>query len=221
MIITQAQCDVCAVRYDDVRQLVATTPALRDAHIVTLLPASLTEILADIVRVGEACGAVAQAAQFCRSLQDRIEHVRQAVQGRPRVRAACIEWIEPLMLAANWTPELITIAGGDAGLVRAGEHSSYASWDELHQYDPEVLFISPCGFDLPRSLREARRLTELTGWSGLSAVRAGRVYVIDGNAYLNRSGPRIVDSLEIMAHALHPDVVATPEHPGWENALLA
>jgi iron complex transport system substrate-binding protein len=119
------------------------------------------------------------------------------------------------MLAANWTPELITLAGGEAGLVTPGEHSVYASWNDVRAYDPQVLIVSPCGFDLARSQQEAAALLQLPGWHQLTAVREKRTFVLDGNAYLNRSGPRIVDSLEIIAHFLHPERFAPVHCNAW------
>ncbi len=118
------------------------------------------------------------------------------------------------MPAANWTPELVRIAGGDAGLVVAGEHSSYATWQDIVDYDPQVLVVMPCGFDLQRTIVEAQVLAGWAGWNELSAVRAGRVYAVDGNAYFNRSGPRLVESLEILAHLFHPTRFAAPPTVG-------
>lgn len=121
------------------------------------------------------------------------------------------------MLAANWTPTLIELAGGESGLTVANQHSSYADWQAIVDYDPEVVLISPCGFDLSRARQEAQRLLELPGWRDLNAVCEGRIYLIDGNAYLNRSGPRIVDSLEIVAHLLHPKVCPNVWPDGWRQ----
>ena len=217
LVVTQAQCDVCAVRYDDVVNLVKHTPGLRDTRIVALAPSTLEDIFMDVLRVGEATQAQAAAEEFVSHLRGRVAFVKDRAAGAPRPRTVCIEWIEPLMLAANWTPTLIEIAGGMPGLVTANAHSGYADWQAVMAYDPEVLIISPCGFDLARSRTEANSLPSLPGWDDCTAVRAGRVYIIDGNAYLNRSGPRIVDSLEIVAHAVHPELFAPPLHGGWER----
>ncbi len=118
------------------------------------------------------------------------------------------------MLAANWVPELIEIAGGKNGLSIGGQHSVYHDWAEVWVYDPEVIVISPCGFDLRRSRFESRYLPELPGWNDCSAVRAGRVFIVDGNAYLNRSGPRLVETTEILAHLFHPRLFPPPTGPG-------
>lgn len=214
LILTQAQCDVCAIRHADVLDLVRSDEALRDTQVLALSPTTLADVFDDIQRVGQAAGCEVEAAGFVARLKARIDRIASrtallAAEERPRV--ACIEWVEPLMLAANWTPELLAHSGGRPGLAEAGKHSVYSRWEALIEYDPEVLFISPCGFDLPRSLQEANSLQDRPGWRQLSAVRNGRVWVIDGNAYLNRPGPRLIDSLEILAHLTHPQIIERPE----------
>jgi iron complex transport system substrate-binding protein len=121
------------------------------------------------------------------------------------------------MLAANWVPEIVALAGGRNGLSIGGRHSTYHTWPDVLAYDPEVIVVSPCGFDLNRTLDEARALESVPGWKQMTAVREGRVYAVDGSAYLNRSGPRLVDSLEILAHLLHSDrIPALPDSSaGW------
>jgi iron complex transport system substrate-binding protein len=216
LIVTQAQCDVCAVRYEDVVALVERVPSLNRTRIVALEPRTLKDIFTDVLRVGAAVNRPSAAETFVRHLRERVAAVSRRADLTRRPRTVCIEWTEPLMLAANWTPTLIELAGGEAGLVTANAHSTYATWEAVVAYDPEVLLISPCGFDLKRSRQEMQRLFTLPGWWQLSAVRTGRVALIDGNAYLNRSGPRIVDSLEIVAHAIDPAVHPAPAHGGWE-----
>ena len=139
-----------------------------------------------------------------------IAALSRALDFASRPRAVCIEWVSPLMTAGNWTPELIELAGGQSGLARPGQHSPYVTWQEIVKFDPQVLFIAPCGFDLERSEHEARVLTTLPGWSDVAAVQANRVFVLDGNALLNRSGPRIVDSLELLAYLLQPTSFRAP-----------
>ena len=219
LIVTQAQCDVCAVRHADVIDLVQSEPVLANTHIITLNPQSLGDVIADTATLGAAAGCSQQAATFAEELQSRVDAVRQRtalIADARRPRVLCIEWIEPLMPAGNWTPELIELAGGVSGLAVAGRHSRYAEWDEVLALDPEVILIAPCGFDLVRALQEARELPQRDGWRRLAAVRAGRVFAFDGNAYLNRSGPRLVDTLEMVAQLLHPDIFAAP--PLAENA---
>ncbi|MBX3411546.1 MAG: cobalamin-binding protein [Pirellulales bacterium] len=219
LIVTQAQCDVCAVRYEDVVRAVETHPALRQARIVAFNPMTLDDIFTDILRVGEAAGVAPVAAQYVAGLQARVENIRHRATSlgeEQRPRTACIEWIEPMMLAANWTPELVKIAGGKNLLTKAGVHSTWIEWPAVVALDPEVIVVGPCGFDLARTLEEATVLPALPGWSELTAVRAGRVYAVDGNAYFNRSGPRMVESLEILAHLLHPQLFGPPHLPDRE-----
>jgi len=135
-------------------------------------------------------------------------------------RVVCLEWLDPLMTAGNWTPELIELAGGRSWLAESGKHSGYISWDDMRAVDPEVLIVAPCGFNLARSELESRRLLGLPGFHELKAVRLGRAHVIDGNAYLNRSGPRIVDSLEILAHLIRPDLFTTAPPGSMQLAPL-
>lgn len=206
LIVTQAQCDVCAVRYADVLDAVRETPELAHARVVALNPQSLDDVFADIARLGEATGCEAAAKAYLTSLRNRVAAVesRSKSLGREqRPRVAQIEWIEPLMIAGNWMPQLIELAGGQQSLAKAGHHSGYIDWETVRQFDPEVIVISPCGFDLARTIAETPPLPRLPGWREVAAVRNGRVFAVDGNAYFNRSGPRLVDSLEILAELIH------------------
>ena len=213
LIITQAQCDVCAVRYEDVVSAVRATPALAGAEILALDPRSLADVLDDITRIGQATGADRAAASARASLEARARTIRTRSASWPReerCRVACLEWIDPPMLAANWMPNMIRWAGGEPGNTRAGEHSSYANWEQIVADDPQVIVVMPCGFDLQRAIVESQVLASKPGWETLSAVRDRRVFAVDGNAYFNRSGPRLVDSLEILAHLFHPRAFGPP-----------
>ncbi len=214
LIVTQAQCEVCAVSHDDVLCAVQGHDALKDTVVVALNATTLDEIFEDIILVGDAAACPAEAEAYVTGLRKRVEAVRgkatsAAAAHRPRV--ACIEWIEPVMVAANWMPELIELAGGQSGLTSSGARSRYTAWDDVVAYDPEVVVVMPCGFDLTRTLDEAGDLPKLRKWSKLAAVRTDRVYAVDGNAYFNRSGPRIIDSLEILAELIHPSVFGDAE----------
>ena len=219
VIITQAQCDVCAVRYQDVVDFVQGEPALESTRIIALNPQSLSDVFADVLRVGSVLGVADRAEQYVNGLLERVDAIRRRTapmleESRPRV--ICIEWIEPLMLAANWTPELIDIAGGRCPLTQAGRHSDYSSWSSVVQFDPEVIVVSPCGFDLARTLEEAKPVETWEGFDELTATRSGRVFALDGNAYLNRSGPRLVESVEILAHLFHPKVFPESHAGDWQ-----
>jgi iron complex transport system substrate-binding protein len=121
-----------------------------------------------------------------------------------------LEWLDPIMVAGNWMPDLIELAGGVCRLTEAGRHSPCVPWQNVLDEDPQVLIVMPCGFDLQRTVHEAALLPRLPGWNSISAVRSGRVYAVDGNAYFNRAGPRMVDSLEILAHLIHPKLFRSP-----------
>ncbi len=218
--MTQQQCDVCAVNYDEVVEAVNRLDTDRSIPVVAVNPVSLNDVLEDILKIGRATESVAEAQELVHSLRGRISDVGQrtaALSASDRPRTIIIEWIEPLMLAANWVPEILQLAGGDCPLVHGGQHSLYVDWQAVVEFDPQCVIISPCGFDLTRTLREVRSLSDVTGWSQLSAVRNGRVFALDGNAYVSRSGPRLVDTLEILGHLLHPGLFAVPsaiESPG-------
>jgi len=213
LIVTQAQCDVCAVRYADVLAAVASRPSLARTEVLALNPQSLGDIVGDLERLGQATATVTTAQRLQTAWQARIAAVERAtanLDATARPRVAMIEWLEPLMLSGNWVPEIVVLAGGRHDLTTAGRHSPYVEWEELLAYDPQAIVVVPCGFDLARTLACWKVLTVLPGWQELSAVRAGRVFAVDGNAYFNRPGVRLVDSLEILAHLLHRDRVGEP-----------
>ncbi len=207
LIVTQAQCDVCAVRHADMLAAIQNQPQLHGATILSLNPQSLGDVLNDILRIGRAAGIMDRAQQIVANLRLRIEQVQAKTSQIPRAnwpRVAIIEWTEPLMLSGNWVPELLEIAGGRCELTKAGQHSQCHSWAELVEFDPQAIIVCPCGFNLDRARIEVQMLSLRTGWKNLSAVKTGRVFPIDGNAYFNRPGPRLVESLEILSQLLHP-----------------
>jgi iron complex transport system substrate-binding protein len=203
-IVTQDQCDVCAVNFTDVEKAVAELTH-SSPKVISLQPNVLSDVWADIERVAATLGVESRSLLI--GLQSRIEACRQKTQGlseRPTV--AAIEWTEPLMAAGNWIPELVELAGGKSVFGIAGKHSPYLKWDTLVKADPEVIIIMPCGFGLDRTRQETQPLTQRPEWSSLQAVRTGKVFITDGNSYFNRPGPRLVDSLEILAEILHSDI---------------
>lgn len=219
-ILTQAQCEVCAVSLADVEQAVAE---LVDSQpqIISLQPDNLADVWADIGRVGEKLGV--SAVEGILALEQRVNACTNQTQTRAaddRPTVACIEWIDPLMAAGNWIPELVQLAGGMNLFGTAGEHSPWLQWQELLTANPDVIIIMPCGFDLDRTRQESLQLTQHLQWQNLQAVQAGRVYITDGNQYFNRPGPRLVDSLEILAEILSPDRVHYGfQGKGWEPLI--
>ena len=214
-IITQDQCDVCAVSFSEVEKAVAK---LSNSHpqIISLQPDTIADVWADIQRVGETLQVdwqpIVSALQArVKTCQTQCENLRSHP---PQV--ACIEWTDPLMLAGNWIPELVEMAGGQPIGGVTGQHSPRISWDELIAADPDTIIFMPCGFDLERTQIEAQPLTKHPHWEKLKAVQLGRVYITDGNAYFNRPGPRLVESLEILTEILNPEVCNYGHHgTGW------
>jgi iron complex transport system substrate-binding protein len=207
LIVTQDQCHVCAVSLPEVEEAVRCflTPGVK---VVSLKPQRLGDIWEDIRQVARATGREDTAEEVLRALKRRLWKLEQQTRHRSRLRVACIEWIAPLIAAGNWVPELIEIAGGEYGLTGAGEHSPVMTWDALVAYQPDVLVLMPCGFPIAQTQRELSALMTHPQWDALPAVKTHRVFIVDGNAYLNRPGPRIVESAEILAEMLNPGVCA-------------
>lgn len=218
LIVTQSQCEVCAVSLRDVEQAVAEYLDSRP-RIVSLAPASLADVLADFERVAEALGVPERGGQLAERVRRRNAAVAERCRdlaARPTV--ACIEWIEPLMAAGNWMPELVEMAGGVNLFGEAGRHSPWIELGELAAKDPDVIFIAPCGFAIERTLADLPALARAPQWAGLRAVHERRVYLADGNQYFNRPGPRLAESLEILAETLHPGAFAFGHQGrGWRR----
>jgi iron complex transport system substrate-binding protein len=215
VILTQALCEVCAVAYGEVERAVRDVTAEFGGvapQVLSLEPLCLDDILATIAVVGAISGSAPQAAAVVAGLRARIERVRErAERSATRPRVACLEWIDPPYGPGHWLPELIALAGGTAGLGEARADSRRIAWSDVVAFAPEIIVVTPCGFDLRRATGEALRvLPAMSGWAELPAVRDNRVFVIDGNAYFSRPGPRIVDSLELLAELIHPELFT-----GW------
>jgi iron complex transport system substrate-binding protein len=218
LILTQDTCEVCAVSLAEVRD--ATCRLLeKQTEIVSLSPLTLDDVLGDIVRAGEAVGAGRAAATLVARLGDRLQALRRQTAQLSRPRVLVLEWLSPPMVAGHWTPELIRIAGGDPILGHDGSPTGPIAWERILEADPEVLLVIPCGFRIEQSLREMAELVARPGWSSLSAARSGRIFVVDGNAFFNRPGPRLVESAEIAALAIHPDAFQRTFHFGRDVLL--
>lgn len=211
-ILTQSQCAVCAVNLSDVESAVSKIVGRRPT-IVSLAPMTLTDIRTDIARVADSLGADTATALIS-SLEHRMDSIRQRTTGsQNRPTVFCMEWLDPLMSAGNWVPELVEIAGGTPVLSQAGQHSPFLSWHELTAADPDILVIMPCGFGIERTREELTLLTNDPRWVSLRAVRNRRVYVADGHHYFNRPGPRIVESAEILYEIIHDGRVPGTHSP--------
>ncbi len=205
-IVTQDQCDVCAVNVAEVEQALAQLTK-SNPQVISLQPHLLPEVWKDIQRVAQTLGVESQPVVS--KLKARIDALANQVKILPvdsLPTVVALEWTEPLMGAGNWIPELIELAGGKPLLGVKGEHSPYLSWESLTQASPDVIVIMPCGFDLERTEQESLVLMENPDWCKLKAVKNSKVFLVDGNAYFNRPGPRLVDSAEILGEILHPEL---------------
>jgi len=219
VILTQTQCEVCAVTPADVERA-ACDLAGRNVRIVALEPNRLGDVWQDIRTVAGALGAGEAGERLVDKLRRRVLAIgTRAASQSSRPTVALLEWIEPLMAAGNWMPELVELAGGVNLVGEAGRHSPALTWEALERLDPEVAIVSPCGFDIARTRRELPVLEAAPAWHALRAVREGRVFLVDGNAYFHRPGPRLVESLEILAEILHPGAFRFGhEGTGWVRA---
>jgi iron complex transport system substrate-binding protein len=211
LILTQELCQVCAVSYPIVeaaaRRLGGST------QLVSLEPERLSDVYGHLQLVGRLTGRMDEADRVVAGLKQRVSAVTRLVGQREPRRVLCLEWIDPLFGSGHWTPELVELAGGQDLLGNRRQPARVIAWEEVVAAAPDVIVVMACGFSLDRSLQEMPLLEQQPGWGALPAVRRGDVYVVDGNAYFSRPGPRLVDSVEIMAGLLHPDRVtrASPD----------
>lgn len=209
VIVTQALCDVCAVAEEEVQAAACHLPG--NPRVINLEPQTLEEVFASLHQVAAATGRQAVAETVVAGLRARVEAVARrsaTVVRRPRV--ALLEWLHPPFSCGHWSPELVHLAGGEEVLGRAGVPSRTLTWEEVAAAAPEVVFVACCGFSVERTLEDLDLLASHPVWTSLPAVRQGRVYVTDGSHYFSRPGPRLVESLEILAHALHPALHPRP-----------
>ena len=216
LIITQAQCEVCAVSLNEVEK--ALNAFLdKPAKIISLQPNSLADIFNHINTVAHILGAAEAGKALLEELQDRVNLIRHKlkfIENKPTV--ACIEWLDPLMVSGNWVPDLVSAAGGTSVLTANGKHSAYVEWGDIRLNDPDILVLMPCGFPIERTLAEVDILLQLPGFNRLKAVKNNQVYIADGDQYFNRPGPRIVDSVEILAEIFYPkQFIFGYEGKGW------
>ncbi len=217
-IVTQTQCEVCSVSLKDVERAMADMIGVEQPpQIVSLAPMALADLWTDIRSVGRSLNAADRAEALVTRLQKELDEIgRRAASARARPSIACLEWIDPLMSAGNWVPEMVEIAGGRNLLGKAGKHSPWLDWDELRACDADVIALLPCGFDIARTRHELPPLVNDSRWAKLRAVHEGRVYLTDGNQFFNRPGPRLVESTRILAEILHPDLFgSTLAGIGW------
>lgn len=214
LILTQDLCQVCAPSGTEVSNALNLLP--KKPRILWLTPNSLEQIFDNVRELGDATGCTNEAEALIASGRARLENiatVTSELDSRPRV--FCMEWLDPIYCSGHWVPEMVRLAGGDDRLALEGADSVRISWEEVREWAPEVLIITPCGLNLEQTIEQARMLPTYDGWSDVPAVREGRVYAVDANSYFARPGPRVVDGTELLAHIIHPELFT------WEGSTRA
>jgi iron complex transport system substrate-binding protein len=208
LIVTQAVCQVCAVSYDDVVAIAGRLPGR--PQVLQQDPSTLTEVLDDVIRLGEAAGIEARSQDLRRQLEARLDAVRGAIGGAARPRVLALEWLDPPFLGGHWIPEMIALAGGEDVVGRAGQKSPQVEWDSLAGLDPDVVVSMPCGWYLDDSRAQA-----LAHRAQLDSLGARQVFAVDAASTFSRPGPRLVDGVELLGHLFHPNRVRPPDGIGF------
>jgi iron complex transport system substrate-binding protein len=209
VILTQRLCDVCAVGYDSVTALAATLPG--PPAVVNLEPLRLGDVFQDVLNVGSALDARDAAVRVVGELQARVNAVKRRTASLARRRCVLLEWIDPLYRTGHWGPDVVAAAGGVEMVGVAGTNAAVVPWEAVRAAKPEVLVIACCGFDVARTMQDVPLLRAQPGWDDLPAVRDARVWVMDGCAYVSRPGPRLADTVELIASCLHPEAFGEPD----------
>lgn len=207
IIITQAQCDVCAVSEKDLKDAIRDWEGTKP-EIISLAPKRFPDIWDDIRRVSDEIGVGDRGRLLLKELKQRcVGVIEKAAVATRKPGVLCLEWLDPLMAGGNWIPDMVGMAGGDNRLSEGGKHSGWIEMEQVAAENPDVIILMPCGFDLERTLKEAEQLKALEGWNKLKAVKRKRVYAVDGSAFFNRPGPRLVDSLEILGEIFYTGMI--------------
>lgn len=208
LILTQELCHVCAPDFTQVQQAVGILDG--DVTLLSLEPETIDEMILNIRTVGEQTGRQTKAEHAINELRKDLSNVERLTSNVHRLTICVIEWLDPLMSAGHWVPEMVERAGGEMLLGKAREKSRYVMWSQIKEADPDLLIVAPCGFNISRTRREIHLLTSLEGWSDLKAVPEDRAWLVDGDAYLTRSGPRLVEGVKILAKLCHPEIFGEP-----------
>jgi iron complex transport system substrate-binding protein len=202
LILTQELCDVCAVSYDDVLAAAKTLP--KEPHVASFEPRTVGEILDSITEIAHLAGVADHRRTVVDGLRARLAAVAARTIGAEPRRVLCLEWLDPPMVGGHWVPEMVRLAGGIDVLGPEGQPSIPVEWDAIHASDPDVVILMPCGYDLETTIEQSRELDDIAAWRTLRAVRSGNVHPVDGSAYFNRPGPRVIDGIELLANLLTP-----------------
>lgn len=206
LILTQDLCQVCAPSGNEVSQALRLLP--KRPQILWLTPNSLEQIFENVRELGAATGRTQCAEELIAAGGAKLESIAAATRNLPRPRVFCMEWLDPVYGSGHWVPEMVKLAGGVDSLSHEGSDSVRIDWNQVLEWQPEVLIITPCGFNLEQVVEQAGQLPDYPGWFDIPAVQQGRVYAVDANSYFARPGPRVVDGTELLAHLIHPDVFA-------------
>ncbi len=218
IIITQSQCKVCAVSLDDVQNALKKQLGINPL-IISLEPNNLNDVLIDIQNLGNALGKTHEANKIINTFKTEIHQLKKYNEGRKKITLACIEWIEPLMFAGNWVPEIVDIAGASDLFGVNGEHSSWSEYSLLFKNNPDKIIFMPCGYDIKKTKSEVKSIHHMKGWSDLRAVKSGNAYITDGSQYFNRPGPRLLDSIKIMHDIINDTDLYGFHGAGWEKII--
>ena len=216
IIITQSQCDVCAVSIKDVRIAIEQAIGI-NPEIISLSPTCLEDVWNDILELGIVLKKESIAKDLVKYIKNDISIISKKNKNKNPVSVGCIEWTEPLMFAGNWVPEIVQIVGGKSLSGVAGEHSNWSKYEELYQHDPDKIIFMPCGYDMNKTKVELSNFTHNVRWKSLKAVRTDEVYLTDGNQYFNRPGPRLLDSIKIMDDIMNNTNVYNFKNHGWRK----
>ncbi|MDZ7716860.1 MAG: cobalamin-binding protein [Balneolaceae bacterium] len=204
LIITQDHCKVCAASLSEVKQAVKKTLDNK-VEIISVSPTNLDEVFESIRTIASTLKIAEKGITLIENLKKEFAYIKSETHNLPSKSICCIEWLDPIMTAGNWVPELIQIAGGKSVGAKAGSHSPFINWDKLQKYNPKIMAIMPCGYNINQTLKEIDTLTSRPEWETLNAVQNDQVYILEGNQYFNRPGPRLVESAQILAEIFHPD----------------
>lgn len=217
LIITQDHCEVCAASVDEVKEAVRSRLG-EHVEVLSVSPTDLSGVISSIRMIAEVIGAEEAAQKLTTQMKSELQKIQDAVIKLQRPNVLAIEWMEPLMSAGNWVPQLIQLAGGQPLAAEAGEHSPWLEWEQMQQLNPDIITVMPCGYDIQQTLKEISTLTSRPGWQKLRAAQNKQVYLLDGHQYFNRPGPRLVDSTKILAEVLHPSIFRKQRSSaGWLN----
>lgn len=216
VIVTQDHCEVCAVNLKDVEQAVCDWLG-KKPKIVSLRPNSLSDVWLDIKNIAQALEVPERGEDLVTTMIKRMTKISiKAKSLKQKYSVACIEWFDPLMAAGNWVPELVEMLGAEDLFGQAGKHAPWMKWEPLMRKDPDLILTMPCGWGLKRSRKELCSLTTRPEWDSLKAVRNGNVYLTDGNQFFNRPGPRLVESMEILAEIMYPGDFQFNHNKSWQ-----